>query len=688
VSIELDINRSDAPKMPESLKIRPDLPVGSGLQAELEALRLRSEALRSAANAVLISDWDGTITWVNPAFSAMTGYTFMEAIGKNPRELLKSGKQEGVDYKNLWETIIAGRVWHGELVNRRKDGSLYNEAQTITPVRGLSGKITHFIAIKQDITKAKALENELKSLHAELHKAVEFSPVVHYTLKFEGKNVTPVYVSENIERILGVAAKDANSDWFRESIHPDDRERVMGKLASVSEGDGYSIDYRLRQKSGAYAWIHDRNRVVRDSSGAPSALNGIWLDISERRKAQEELQLFRALLDQSNDSIEVIDPGSGQFLDVNENALAQHGYSRAEFLALRVADLDPMQKEADWPRHAERIHAAGALSGDGIHRRRDGTTFPVEFSSRWVRLDRDYIVSVVRNVTTRKQAEAERQNVEIELRNAQKLESIGRLAAGIAHEINTPTQYIGDNTRFLHDAFRDLKVVIGQAEELLCAAEGNRVTPELLKKVRAGRDAADLDLLDAEIPKAIEQSLVGIERVTKIVRAMKEFSHPGSAEKAPLDINRAIETTLTVCRSEWKYVAEAATEFDGELPPVSCHASQFNQVILNLVVNAAHAIGDVVGDGAQGKGRIEISTRRAGEDVEIRVKDSGTGIPAPVQEHIFEPFFTTKGVGKGSGQGLALARSIVVEKHGGTIDFETEEGKGTTFIVRLPLHGQ
>jgi signal transduction histidine kinase len=300
----------------------------------------------------------------------------------------------------------------------------------------------------------------------------------------------------------------------------------------------------------------------------------------------------------------------------------------------------------------------------------------------------EFFSFVAHDLTSRRRAEAERQNVEIELRNAQKLESIGRLAAGIAHEINTPTQYIGDNTRFLHDAFRDLKVVIGQAEELLCAAEGNRVTPELLKKVRAGRDAADLDLLDAEIPKAIEQSLVGIERVTKIVRAMKEFSHPGSAEKAPLDINRAIETTLTVCRSEWKYVAEAATEFDGELPPVSCHASQFNQVILNLVVNAAHAIGDVVGDGAQGKGRIEISTRRAGEDVEIRVKDSGTGIPAPVQEHIFEPFFTTKGVGKGSGQGLALARSIVVEKHGGTIDFETEEGKGTTFIVRLPLHGQ
>jgi two-component system NtrC family sensor kinase len=299
----------------------------------------------------------------------------------------------------------------------------------------------------------------------------------------------------------------------------------------------------------------------------------------------------------------------------------------------------------------------------------------------------EYFSLVMHDLTENHRAEAERHRVEIQLRNAQKLESIGRLAAGIAHEINTPTQYIGDNTRFLQDAFRDLKALIDRSDELLRAAEARKVTPELLARVREAREQADLEVLEAEIPKAIEQSLVGIDRVTKIVRAMKEFSHPGSEEKMPVDINRAIETTLTVCRSEWKYVAEVVTRFAPDLPAVPCLAGQFNQVILNLVVNAAHAIGDVVGDGAKGKGTIEIATLLTEGRLEIRIKDSGTGMPPSVREHLFEPFFTTKGVGKGTGQGLALARTIVVDQHHGTIDCETEVGKGTTFILRLPLHG-
>ncbi|HEY1764413.1 MAG TPA: ATP-binding protein [Opitutaceae bacterium] len=299
----------------------------------------------------------------------------------------------------------------------------------------------------------------------------------------------------------------------------------------------------------------------------------------------------------------------------------------------------------------------------------------------------EFLSLVIHDQTEQRRAEADRQKVEIQLRNAQKLESIGRLAAGIAHEINTPTQYIGDNTRFLQDAFGDLRVLIGRADELLKAAEARQVTPELVSRVREARAAADLDVLEEEIPKAIEQSLIGIERVTKIVRAMKEFSHPGSEEKAPLDVNRAIETTLTVCRGEWKYVADVVTHFAAELPPVPCLAGQFNQVILNLVVNAAHAISDVVGDGAKGKGKIEIATERAGDRLEIRIKDSGTGMPPSVREHLFEPFFTTKGVGSGTGQGLALARTIIVDQHGGTIDYETEVGKGTTFIIRMPIDG-
>jgi two-component system NtrC family sensor kinase len=279
----------------------------------------------------------------------------------------------------------------------------------------------------------------------------------------------------------------------------------------------------------------------------------------------------------------------------------------------------------------------------------------------------------------------DRNKMEIQLRHAQKMESIGQLAAGIAHEINTPTQFIGDNTRFIRDAFGDLKTLLEAQTRLLAAARSGAVPPELITEVEAAAKAADWEYLHEEIPKALGQSLDGIERVTKIVQAMKEFSHPGATEKTAHDLNHAIESTLTVCHSEWKYVAEVVTDFDRSLPPVPVLPGEFNQVILNIVINATHAIADVVHDGEKGKGTITLRTRGAGDWAEIRISDTGTGIPEAVRLRIFDPFFTTKGVGRGTGQGLAIAHSVVVEKHGGTIDFETETGRGTTFVIRLPL---
>ncbi|MBL9188455.1 MAG: response regulator [Opitutaceae bacterium] len=279
---------------------------------------------------------------------------------------------------------------------------------------------------------------------------------------------------------------------------------------------------------------------------------------------------------------------------------------------------------------------------------------------------------------------ADRNKMELQLRHAQKMESIGQLAAGIAHEINTPTQYIGDNTRFVQDACVDLLAIVGSLAPLT-APDAAPPTAAWLAQFREQAAKADLEYLAEEIPKAIAQSLDGVARVAKIVRAMKEFSHPGTAEKTPIDLNHAIDSTLTVATTEWKYVAELVTDFDASLPPVPCLPGEFNQVILNLVVNACHAITDVVGPNAAGKGTITLSTRRDGEWAEVRVRDSGTGIPEHARARIFDPFFTTKGVGKGTGQGLAIAHAVIVEKHGGTIHFETEMGQGTTFIIRIPL---
>ncbi|MCK5558929.1 MAG: sensor histidine kinase, partial [Candidatus Hydrogenedentes bacterium] len=259
------------------------------------------------------------------------------------------------------------------------------------------------------------------------------------------------------------------------------------------------------------------------------------------------------------------------------------------------------------------------------------------------------------------------------------------LAAGIAHEINTPTQYVADNTRFLEESFTDLAELLRKYGQLLEAAKQGDVAPELLAEVKAAAEQADVEYLAEEIPQAIEQSLEGVDRVSTIVRAMKEFSHPGGKDKTAIDINKAIENTITIARNEWKYVAEMVTEFDAALPLVSCLPGELNQVILNLIMNAAQAIGRVVRDDSNGKGQITVSTRRDDGWAEIRISDTGTGIQTDVLPRIFDPFFTTKEVGKGTGQGLAIARSVIADKHGGTIDFESEEGKGTVFTVRLPI---
>lgn len=274
----------------------------------------------------------------------------------------------------------------------------------------------------------------------------------------------------------------------------------------------------------------------------------------------------------------------------------------------------------------------------------------------------------------------ERYRLEGDLRQAQKLEAVGQLAAGIAHEINTPIQFVGDNVQFLKDALGSLLVAV-DALGRIAASEDDRSRREAAAKQIVGE--ADLDYLVENAPRAFERTLEGIDRVTAIVRAMKEFAHPDTREKTEVDINHGLANTLVVARNELKYVADVETDF-GDLPTVPGHAGDLNQVFLNLLVNAAHAIGDVVRS-TESRGKIRVVTRRAGSFVEIAVSDTGAGIPESIRPRIFEPFFTTKPVGKGTGQGLAIARSIIVDKHGGSIAFESSVGDGTTFTIRLPL---
>jgi len=282
----------------------------------------------------------------------------------------------------------------------------------------------------------------------------------------------------------------------------------------------------------------------------------------------------------------------------------------------------------------------------------------------------------------------QRKLLEEQLAQAQKMEAIGHLAAGIAHEISTPAQFVGDNTHFLREAFTDLRQILGCFQTLAEAVRNDTPVTEPLHAIDTAVNDLDLDYLEGEVPLAIDHILDGVGRISKIVRSMKFFAHPGDVAKAPLDLNEAIESTIIISRNEWKYVAEVETDFDKAMPPVPGQRGEINQVILNLITNAAHAIAEMHGNSPTAKGRIRIATRYQDGWAEIRIQDTGAGIPEAIRHQVFDLFFTTKEEGIGSGQGLAIAHSVIVEKHGGGLTFESAPGEGTTFFIRLPVKGE
>ncbi len=362
------------------------------------------------------------------------------------------------------------------------------------------------------------------------------------------------------------------------------------------------------------------------------------------------------------------------------------GLAAGEAIGIPLADA---AVQWDWARIEDGIaqcrHARAAVRLDDIiFTRTDGKQGYLGMTINPVRLESGELIGFFilgADITDRKAME----NM---LAQTEKLKSIGQLAAGIAHEINTPTQYVGDNARFLQDAFEDIVEILSLYAELMAALKSDAHTSELIDRLENSLEEADVDYLLKEIPPAIEQTLEGVERIGKIVRAMKEFSHPGQEEKTAIDINKAIESTITVARNEWKYVAEMVTDFDTALPTVPCLPGEFNQVILNLIINAAHAIGDVIDSQSTEKGVIRLTTRKKENFAEVIISDTGGGIPEAIRQRIFDPFFTTKEIGMGTGQGLSIAHSVIIEKHGGTLNLDSTVGEGTTFTICLPLEDQ
>jgi signal transduction histidine kinase len=288
------------------------------------------------------------------------------------------------------------------------------------------------------------------------------------------------------------------------------------------------------------------------------------------------------------------------------------------------------------------------------------------------------IYGVLHDVSEVREAQAQQAN-------GQKLEAIGTLAAGMAHEINTPAQFVGDNLKFLKDAFDDMLALNKAYSTLVEAAHSGEVDKDVLEQTDAAIEDADPEFLTEEIPAALDQSIDGISRISYIVRAMKEFAHPSGEAWEFADLNKIVNDMITVSTNEWKYSSDIETELAENLPPIPCAPQDIAQVVLNLIVNAAHAIADTLEESPSDKGVIRICTAAAGDAVELRISDNGCGIPEELRERVFEPFFTTKEVGQGTGQGLAMAHKTIVGKHRGKLRLESTPGQGTTFIIRLPL---
>jgi PAS domain S-box-containing protein len=446
-------------------------------------------------------------------------------------------------------------------------------------------------------------------------------------------------------------------------------------------GEGAGVTHRARGQRADGSTFQADVKTAATGAGRSSLTTVVVRDVTDRRAAEEELLRLATVVDQSSEAIAITD-ADGHVTYVNPAFVQMSGYDFDEARG-QVPDVlqAGMTTEEFHQRLWRSLRAGQVWRGSSVNRRKDGTRYATEASITPLR---DETGSITSFIEVRRDV-SEQQELSRQLARAQKLESIGQLASGIAHEINTPTQYVSDNIRFLKDAFTEIRRMLDAISAGIGTASSSATPPAILDDMSALAREIDLDYLMAEMPGALDQALDGVERIATIVSAMKVFSHQ-STEKAPADLNALIRSTVTVTKHEWKYVAEVVLELDADLPLVPCRAAEVNQAILNLVVNAAHAISGRTTDGAAGMGRITIRTRRIDDIAEITIDDTGIGIPESIRGRIFDPFFTTKEVGAGTGQGLTIVHQIIVQTHGGSIAVDSDPEKGTRFTIQLPLH--
>ncbi|MBI4650714.1 PAS domain-containing protein [Candidatus Desantisbacteria bacterium] len=471
--------------------------------------------------------------------------------------------------------------------------------------------------------------------------------------------------------ILVILSAIALSVFFAKKI-TDPLNEIIKVSKSIGSGNiNQRVNVKTKNEIGELGVV--LNKMAEDLSGI----------LVSKDSLERSYEFTKTILNSMNDSIAIIDINDFKIIAVNSVFLEGCGIDdNSKVIGKKCYEIthkrtSPCSPPYDICPLMETVKTGKYAIAEHIHYRQNGDKRFVEVSTSPIKDNNGNIFQVVhisKDITEPKE-------LKFQLTQQQKLESIGTLAAGIAHEINTPIQFIGDNVRFLNDSVRDIFELVSTYKKL--QTKHIKDSNDFAEQIKQIESKIDLEFFKDEIPKAITQTLEGVDRVSNIVKAMKDFSHMGTGEKAKEDINKAIETTVTISRNEWKYTAELITNLDRSLPLVNCIIGEIKQVILNLIINAAHAIKEKGKE--SNKGIITITTCKKDSFAVITVRDTGVGIKPEIRSRIFEPFFTTKEVGKGTGQGLSISYQTIVKKHKGNLSFESEPGIGSAFIVELPI---
>lgn len=530
-----------------------------------------------------------------------------------------------------------------------------------------------------DLIWKRQLAENIKEVHSELdqaYKAGNFAMWKYYIDR------DLFYFSEDFFNLTGKSNRLNQSSLsdFLISIQYDDREVVLKCFNDIIEKRklNTNCEFRFRNVDS------DKLKYFKISlsySEKHNSIRGVLEDITDKEVAlltvQDTKEFLNSILNGIDAAIIVIDPLKNYIIDVNKRAEVILEMSSDELMEIKGTHFLST-------RYFKKSKSLVTRSNDSqkfeelLLKGPKGTLTPIlrnMVSTSW--RGRKHYVIIIFDITDRK-------NLERQLNHAQKMESIGSLAAGIAHEINTPMQYIGDNLGFIKDSMEAYTSLLTEFNKFTTLCKEQQTFNKEIKSIEDLKEELDLDFLLEETPLALEQALDGVARVTKIVKAMKKFSHPGEEDMTLFDINDIIRNTTIVAKNEWKYFCELEEDLEEDLPLVYCNGNDISQVILNMVVNASHAIEDVVKESGE-KGNITIRTKSFEKHIHIYIADTGSGIDPDNYENIFNPFFTTKEVGKGTGQGLSMAYSIVTEKHKGKLSFTSELGKGTEFTIELPL---